>query len=131
MSSLNTERNGARAHVRWLLGLAEMNITPFILRNNLVKLDLDSDLALLNFVDRFHIINDILSLTPVHVDIDESSTAGHSHVRIEFLEPLEPLLACAVQAILGSDPVREAFNLRRIRRGQKNWNILFTEKGKK
>jgi len=53
------------------------------------------------------------------------SSGGNHHVRVWLDTLLSHHEICLFQAILGSDPIREAFNLRRIRAGQKNWNILF------
>ena len=62
-------------------------------------------------------------------------TANGWHVLIWVKEELEPTEIVALQAILGSDPRREAFNLMRVRsledvpewwRGK--WNVLFERK---
>ena len=53
------------------------------------------------------------------------SEGGNIHVVIETGENLNDLEICCIQVILGSDWMRETYNLRRIRRGQRNWNILF------
>jgi len=55
------------------------------------------------------------------------SEGGNYHVVVETEEQLEPVEILACQLIMGSDLVRECFNFRRIRRGQKNWNILFID----
>jgi hypothetical protein len=52
------------------------------------------------------------------------------HVAITWARKWTPAETVAVQAILGSDPNREAYNLGRVLSGNKNagWNILFKKK---
>lgn len=54
------------------------------------------------------------------------SKGGNFHVRVWIDARLTSREISLFQAILGSDPVREGFNLNRIRKGLKNWNVLFT-----
>lgn len=59
------------------------------------------------------------------------------HLRITLdRAPMSPFEVVALQAILGSDPVREAYNLVRVRAMMKKglpafwcdrWNVLYTE----
>ena len=56
---------------------------------------------------------------------DYMSKGGNIHVVLETDAKLCDLEICCLQAILGSDWIRETHNLHRIRRGQRNWNILF------
>lgn len=50
------------------------------------------------------------------------------HVRFAVAGRLNDTERVAVQSILGSDPIREALNLYRVRQGIIPWNILFDEK---
>lgn len=93
---------------------------------SIVKLDYDMEkrLALNKFENGLEDLMEIVGLT-WKGDTWDKSKSGHWHVKMTLKEDLEPLEILAVQLIMGSDPVREAYNLRRIRRGQRNWNILF------
>lgn len=54
------------------------------------------------------------------------------HVSVQWSRSFRPIELIAIQAILGSDPFRESFNLARVlggRASQSNrWNLLFKEK---
>jgi len=94
---------------------------------SLIKLDYDMsiDVASLIFVSGVRKVQEIVGLTIE--DFEATKSRDNWHVRVKIKEDLMPLEILAIQLIMGSDHIREAFNLRRIRRGQKNWNILFTE----
>ena len=51
------------------------------------------------------------------------------HIEVELRRGrLQPAELVALQAALGSDPVRELLNLHRIRKGWRAWNVMFTDK---
>ena len=51
------------------------------------------------------------------------------HIEVELRRGrLSPPELVALQAVLGSDPVRELLNLHRIRKGWRAWNVMFTDK---
>ena len=76
---------------------------------------------------RLRIVESILN---INFDdcIFEESKGGNTHVTIYVSEDFSDLEVLAIQAILGSDYIREAFNFTRIKAGQKNWDILFDGK---
>lgn len=96
-----------------------------------LKLDYDCDVIdwwryrHTEYKERMRQLAYILNIRPIEQKFYRSKS-GHIHVRV-WLEGwlLSPLETSVLQAVLGSDPVREIFNLRRIRAGQRNWNLLF------
>ena len=80
--------------------------------------------AWIDYHSRVHFIEDILGIEFIS-EKRFRSKSGNAHAVLETKVELKPLEILCLQAILGSDWMREAFNLRRIRRGQRNWNILF------
>ena len=76
---------------------------------------------------RLSIVESILNMKFNYCSFEESK-GGNTHVTIYIKKDFSDLEVLAIQAILGSDYVRETFNLRRIRAGQKNWDILFDGK---
>jgi hypothetical protein len=94
-----------------------------------VKLDLDrkwTRCGWTSYAIRMAHAIDILGLTVLKVNVRE--TAKGFHVVLTFGLPLESERGVvAVQAILGSDSLREAINYRRVGRGD-DWNVLFLVK---
>jgi hypothetical protein len=67
------------------------------------------------------------------VRVERSSGGNGFHIIARTVEPLSPVEQVAVQAIAGSDPRRERFNLMRARsieciQGRNDWQFLFQEK---
>lgn len=91
-----------------------------------LKLDYDGGggdwLGLYN--DRLRFLKWLFGFEVVEERFYRSDGGGH-HVRLWIDHILAPCEVSLLQAIMGSDPVREGFNLRRIRAGQQNWNLLF------
>lgn len=94
---------------------------------SLIKLDYDQEEWLEVFLERKRLLETILQLHVVSYQFFESRGGNH-HAIMHLEETLKPLELLAIQSILGSDPVRECFNLRRIWNHQRNWNILFDHK---
>ena len=100
---------------------------------SLVKVDLDTPrvkLKLAQFWRRLEVFEHITDYVCDWVET-ETSRNGGVHVWVKFVYPLCDLEVLAVQALLGSDYIREMHNFKRIRAGQVNWNILFEGKGDK
>jgi len=95
-----------------------------------LKLDYDMDNWFNVYCEGLRVIKEILCFHVMEEQIFISKSGNH-HVRLEIREELSCSEVVAVQQIMGSDSLRGAFNLRRIRRGQYNWNILFTESVKR
>ena len=89
-----------------------------------IKIDLDDYESFMVFDKRWEAVSRITGLTG-DFTISPSRSYMHFHVNLTVNEELKPMEVCCLQAILGSDFLRESFNFRRIRRGQKNWNMLF------
>ena len=51
------------------------------------------------------------------------------HIEVELMRgALSAAEIVALQAALGSDPIRELLNLHRIRKGWRAWNVMFTDR---
>lgn len=50
------------------------------------------------------------------------------HLRVWTSRPLGPYEALRAQSAAGDDEMRQRFNLRRVRRKEEGWNVLFNEK---
>jgi hypothetical protein len=50
------------------------------------------------------------------------------HLRVWLSKPLRPWTTLRLHEILGDDPVRQRFNLARVRRREPGWNVLWNEK---
>ena len=99
----------------------------------IIKLDIDKPIEdwfrndYQKFLKRMVIVESILNYDLSHFMVNESK-GGNVHISICLDVDLCDFEILALQAILGSDYIRETFNLRRIRFGQKNWNLLFDGK---
>lgn len=92
-----------------------------------LKLDYDWEQSLVwfpVFQHRLRLLHEIMGYT-VETWFPAISKGGKWHVRLELKEELEDVEVLVLQLFLGSDPVRELYNLRRVKNGQVNWNILF------
>jgi len=92
-----------------------------------IKLDYDvpwDEFDAKKYSNRIEVVKSILGVD-LRVFKWEKSKGGNVHVALFSNVWFSDLEVLALQAILGSDWVRECFNLRRIRCGSLNWNILF------
>ena len=93
--------------------------------------DYDGDLPK-DIADRVHSLARMLDARVEWMRIDR--TARGWHLVVEWNRDFEPAQTIALQAILGSDPKREALNLWRVLSGirtegqKKCWNILYRRK---
>ena len=100
---------------------------------SVIKLDFDNPIEdwfrydYSKFLRRMTVVESILKCDLSWFNVEESK-GGNVHVFIATETVFSDLEVLAIQAILGSDYVREAFNFTRIKAGQKNWNILFDGK---
>lgn len=62
------------------------------------------------------------------VRLEAYRTSKGAHLRGWTLAALGHYSILRVQKLLGDDPIRQQFNRRRVRRGEKNWNVLWNEK---
>lgn len=99
----------------------------------LLKLDWDRvDLRRLN--KRLRRLRWFLAVSEELLDITwyppEVQRSPHGiHIEVELRRgSLAAAEIVALQAALGSDPVRELLNLHRIRKGWKAWNVMFTDR---
>lgn len=97
-----------------------------------VKIDLDwkvTPCRWAKWCDRTALVLPLLS-GPVRGDLVRvrRSPSGGAHVHLELSREVDPVVVVAIQAILGSDPKREALNLDRAQRGV-NANTLHDHRG--
>jgi hypothetical protein len=93
----------------------------------------DFDRRVIHPEQRVFKLSRLIRVNPKWIELRR--TARGWHMTIEWDCALSPVAQVAIQAILGSDPYREAFNLGRIRGSAINgymqndrWNLLFKEK---
>jgi hypothetical protein len=96
---------------------------------NELQIDLDGARALRAYGMQFNILRKAGLCLGWRERIRPSKRAGHVHVTISLPDNIDNLKRVCLQAILGSDLKREAFNLCRILRGNK-YPIVFFESGK-
>ena len=102
-------------------------------RPNRLLLDLDDEYALFCYEKRFPVVQKILfenAPTQSHMDLREvkrwKSRSGHGwHVLISSNIALEVTARFLLQAILGSDHMRELYSLIRLWDGQEEPSMLF------
>jgi len=94
---------------------------------SIVKVDIDVPVEEFNvedFIKRASFISDILGVDLGPIAVLESQ-GGNVHIVARAPEVLPSWVIVAIQFALGSDWYREVYNVRRLMRGQENWNILF------
>jgi len=93
---------------------------------SLIKIDLDSKDQWQNFIEKAKFVLAFWHLTIKHVWVAETSKGYHIVIIVK--EKLPDMQICFIQLALGSDYKRECFNLARVLRGEKDWNLLFKTK---
>jgi len=117
---------------------AEKNLIAVEPGPNDLQIDLDGVDAIRRFGKQYHILERAGLTKGWRKRITPSGTKGHVHITIKMpkniLRPnmkewkkIEGVIRVCLQAVLGSDIQREAFNLSRILNGQK-YPIVFFEK---
>lgn len=102
-------------------------VVKYFARPDFVMCDYDNGPA--PGIPAVHRVMDTLGLRVRAVEY--AKTRRGWHMVIALREQLSPAETTALQAILGSDPARETFNLARVRSGKTSdqaWNILFEYK---
>ncbi len=100
-----------------------------------MKLDIDqkmkyTELAqmLINKTDAIReVVNKIY---PTVFEVYKTHKGYHIYITTYYKHKLSDKKIVELQLIYGSDPQREIHNLERIKRGIKNWNVLFSSKYK-
>ena len=90
-------------------------------------MDLDDPIAIERF-RRFMPKLDELFGAKVTEEYESRSGAGHLHVVIEMDEPFPAAFRIALQAVMGSDPLREFLSLRRLANGVEEPSRLFRKR---
>lgn len=101
---------------------------------DVLRLDLDRKWTACGWAKQCERIAQTLHHALVVVDsVEVRETRKGFHVRITLARPLDSTIELvALQAILGSDAIREALNLARARAGRlDDWNLLFETKGER
>lgn len=83
--------------------------------------------------DYFHIWSTLRLLDLVPLWVREDRTNKGVHVVLALRRAFKPVESLCLQAVLGSDPRREALNLYRVLRtpvgmGFRRWNVLYSYK---
>jgi len=90
-------------------------------RPNELFLDIDSEIAMRRFVRGVTRLSGVTYL----VRPSPSGRPGRHHVVVTMPRPVSPMERIALQAILGSDPIREMLSWFRIERGIEEPTIFF------
>jgi hypothetical protein len=104
----------------------EQNLDIVEANERTLQLDFDTDEAYQAFITQH--CGRLLNFVEVDRIYSTVSRSGHKHVYIELPKPVELPYRIAMQAALGSDPVREFLNLMRAVDGISSPVILFEKK---
>lgn len=96
-------------------------------RANELQIDIDGARSLRKYGMQFSILKRAGITHGWRERITPSKRANHAHITIVMPRPMKPLERVGLQAILGSDLMREAFNWSRVTRKNK-YPIAFFEK---
>lgn len=121
--------NISNAHARQQANVAGLRVvTP---KPNELQIDIDSFHQMAVFGRNRIILERYLRIKECFIWPSPSGEEGHFHVRVVLEKPItSPLERIALQAILGSDPVRELFSYARWKRGDQEPTILFEKRRK-
>lgn len=73
----------------------------------------------------------VKNICGLRFDFENSSihrTRKGFHLRLALLGEYTDAEVCFLQLALGSDYHRESLNYMRVKKGEKNWNVLFSQK---
>lgn len=90
-------------------------------------MDLDDEAAIERFRRLMPKLDEMFG-AKVTEEYESRSGAGHLHVVVELDEPFDAAFRIALQAALGSDPVRELLSLRRLANGINEPSRLFRKR---
>jgi hypothetical protein len=107
----------------------EENLDIIIPDDNQLQLDIDSDEAYLEARTRLQKLEWDLDFEKGTIGIEEfPSRHGNTHIIVTLPFPVTPWQRIALQACLGSDPIRELLSCYRIMYDIENPTILFRKK---
>lgn len=92
--------------------------------DNHLLLDLDDEAAIARFAKLRPKLADLFGAKVVE-EYESRSGPGHLHVILELGEPFPAAFRIALQAAMGSDPLRELLSLRRLANGVVEPSRLF------
>jgi len=96
--------------------------------DNLLLLDLDDKAARSTFDHNLDVVKRIFGVEKIDAWVSKSG-GDHQHVAVTLKQKATILERVAIQAALGSDPIREILTLVRLRNGVKEPSRLFRPKG--
>jgi hypothetical protein len=97
----------------------------FVATDTTLLLDIDSDTLPDGFMRWLTLLEEQVGVVTYEVFVSKS---GNRHVIITMKQPMDIIERIAWQAILGSDPVREACHLGSVKRNEQNPILLFQRK---
>jgi hypothetical protein len=122
-------REWMRTHPEWALNRAPGIVARYA-RQNQTFCDYDTPKIQDGSISNIFRIARCLGIKPKWVEYRRTKRGWH--LAIEWNRKFSPAETVALQAVLGSDPVREMFNLTRALSGKavknKRWNLLFERK---
>jgi len=96
-------------------------------RSNELQIDIDGARAMRHYSKQYAILERGGQTRGWKETLKPSHTKGHAHITIRLPRSITDLKRVCLQAILGSDPSREAFNYVRVQ-NRNRYPIVFFEK---
>jgi hypothetical protein len=94
--------------------------------NNELFIDIDDSSRIPQFIGRFGVLSYAFECVgEVTAHIRKSKTPGHYHIVVKLPVNIKPGVRIAMQALLGSDPMREMIYAIRLANGCEGNNVLF------
>lgn len=94
----------------------DRGVKALIPADNELFIDIDTPEQLTQFYEMRALLHE--NAVSFKMKKTKSRTKGHFHIRATFRRNITPIERIALQAILGSDPKREALSWLRIQRGE-------------
>ncbi len=109
---------------KWAISRGLLVVTP---RDNQLFLDLDTQEQVSRFMNMYQLLGKFGMFKSYSATYSRSGPP-HKHIVVELTQDLSPVHRTALQAILGSDPLREFHNIRRDLDGDIEPIMFFEEK---
>ena len=104
---------------------AEKGLRVIVAKPNELFIDIDDEVSTIRFALGWPIVAEMFPGAKHATLPSPSGKPGHLHVTVTLPQNVEEMTAVALQAILGSDPKREALTVQRLFEGQSNARLFF------
>lgn len=103
----------------------EKGLVIVLPKANELFIDIDDAEGLARFEKFFPKVRELIEVERHHIRPSPSGEKDHYHITVVFAHALFDYERIALQAILGSDPMREVLSWQRQRNGQENPTLFF------